>query len=245
MGIYSDRLIEEVRLERMRPEQIERAKARRAAIYVPFGSIEWHGYHNPVGLDAIKAHEQLVGLAQQAGGVVYPAVFFGSGGGHLDWPSSLMVSAEPMIRLVCELLHGFEQDGYAQAILLSGHYPNRPVYLDQAIELFRSERGKMRILAIIENQAPGVPGDHAALHETSSLLYLHPETVDAARLGIPAEGLSDGETHNWMGDEYAGHPCYGLVGIDPRGRASAAAGQVSTENLIAYLREWLGNGAAG
>lgn len=239
MGVYTDQLNEEVRLERMRPEQIERAKARRAAIYVPFGSIEWHGYHNPVGLDAIKAHEQLVGLAQVAGGVVYPAVFFGSGGGHLDWPSSFMVSAAPMIQVVSELLGGFERDGYRQAVLLSGHYPNRPVYLDPAIERYQAAGGKMRVLAIIENEVPGVPGDHASLHETSSLLYLHPDTVDAARLALPAGGLPDGEIHNWMGPESACHPCYGLVGIDPRGRASAAHGQETTGRLLAYLQRWL------
>jgi creatinine amidohydrolase len=242
MGIYSDHLLEEVRLERMRPEQIEQAKARRAAIYVPFGSLEWHGRHNPVGLDAIKAHEQLVGLALRAGGLVYPAVFFGSGGGHLEWPSSFMVSAEPMAQMVSELLHGFERDGYRQAILLSGHYPNRPVYLDQAIETYRAGGGSMRVLAIIENEVPGVPGDHAALHETSFMLYLHPETVASERLVVPAEGMPDDAVHNWMGPESVSHPCYGLVGIDPRGRASAELGRVSTERLIAYFNNWLEGG---
>ena len=72
MPTFSSQRTGEVRIERMRPEQIDQAIARRAAMYVPFGSLEWHGYHNPVGLDALKAHEQLVGLAQQAGGLVYP-----------------------------------------------------------------------------------------------------------------------------------------------------------------------------
>jgi creatinine amidohydrolase len=239
MGVYTDQLAVEVRLERMRPEQIDAARARRAAIYLPFGSLEWHGRHNPVGLDAIKAHEQLVGLALRAGGVVYPAVFFGSGGGHLEWPSSFMVSAEPMIQMVGELLRGFERDGYGQAILLSGHYPNRPVYLDQALAAYRAGGGRMRVLAIIENEIPGVPGDHAALHETSFMLYLHPETVDAAGLVTPANGQPDGEIHNWMGPESHEHPCFGLVGIDPRGRAAAELGRASTEKLIDFLAGWL------
>jgi creatinine amidohydrolase len=240
MGIYSDTIVEEVRLERMRPEQILRAKARRAAIYLPFGSLEWHGYHNPVGLDAVKAHEQLVGLALRAGGIVYPAVFFGSGGGHLDWPSSFMVSAQPMIQVVTELLSAFERDGYQQALLLSGHYPNRPVYLDRAVENYRSGGGTMRVLAIIENEVPEVSGDHAALYETSSMLYLHPEMVAAERLAMPVEGRPDGEVHNWMGPESAAHPCYGLVGIDPRGRADADLGHDTSERLIDYLQNWLG-----
>jgi creatinine amidohydrolase len=239
MGVYSEGIQNEVRLERMRPEQLEQARGRRAAIYLAFGSIEWHGHHNPVGLDAIKAHEQLVGLALRAGGVVYPAVFFGSGGGHLEWPFSYMVSAEPMVQVTRELLRGFERDGYRQAILLSGHYPNRPVYLERAVEEYRAAGGKMRVLTLIENEIPGVHGDHAALYETSAMLHLHPETVDQARLATPTGEAQDGEIHNWMGVESQGHPNYGLVGVDPRGRARADRGREESERLISYLAAWL------
>lgn len=241
MGVFSDHLKEEVRLERMRPEQIEAAKARRPAVYVPFGSMEWHGRQNAVGLDATKTHEQLVGLAAHAGGVVYPPVFFGAGGGHTDWPHSYMVSAAPMVQIVTELLARFEEDGYRQAILMSGHYPNRSEYLDQAAQLHRERGGKMRVLCLIENQAPGVGGDHAAKYETSSMLYLHPETVDMSQLsGPPTDDVGGpGERINWMGDEYKDHPCYGIVGIDPRAHASAEVGRQNTERLIEFLAKWL------
>lgn len=237
MGVYSDNLEEEVRLERMRPEQVAKAKGRRTAIYVPFGSVEWHGYHNPLGLDAIKTHEQLIGLALKAGGVVYPPVFFGSGGGHTDWPNTFMVSKSPMATIVTELLQDFERDGYTHAVLISGHYPNRPEYLDNAIDAYQVAGGKMHVLALIENQAPGVIGDHAAQFETSSMLYLHPELVDHAILQAGAD--TDDAVHNWMGPEFHDHPCYGLVGIDPRGHASAELGQLNTERLIDYLEQWL------
>lgn len=241
MAIYTDQLTTEVRLERMRPDQIDAAKARRPAIYLPFGALEWHGYHNPVGLDALKAHEQLVGLAMQAGGVVYPPIYFGSGGGHTQWPHSYMVNAQAMAQLVTELLHGFQRDGYTHAILISGHYPNRSQYLDAGVTAYQQAGGAMRVLALVENQAPGIDGDHAAKYETSSMLYLDPALVnmDALRgkpdddIGGPAQRI------NWMGDEYQGHPCYGLVGIDPRGHAAVAVGQETTERLIAFLREWL------
>lgn len=243
MAVFSDRLTEEVRLERMCPARIVKAMARRAAIYVPFGALEWHGHHNPVGLDAVKAHEQLVGLACRAGGLVYPPVFFGSGGGHTAWPHTFMVSAGAMVTIVTELLTGFERDGFTAAVLLSGHYPNRPVYLDQAVSAYRQAGGKMRVLALIENEVPGVPGDHAAKYETSSMLYLHPELVDAAVLGIPPGGLPDEEVHNWMGIESAAHPNYGLVGIDPRGHATAEVGRKATQTLLDFLQDWLDQAA--
>jgi hypothetical protein len=43
-----------------------------------------------------------------------------------------------------------------------------------------------------------------------------------------------------MEDAYRGHPCYGLVGIDPRGYASAAVGEANTMRLIDFLADWLG-----
>ena len=241
MGVYSDNLRREVRLERMRPEEVEAAKAERPAIYVPFGSIEWHGYHNAVGLDALKAHEQLVGLAAEAGGVVYPPVYFGSGGGHTDWPSSFMVDPEPMVAIVTNLLNGFDRDGYRKAILLSGHYPNRSQYLNGAVERYREAGGRMEVLALVENQAPDVGGDHAAKFETSYMLYLHPDTVSMDRLEAQphADVRGPDEIVNWMDEEYKGHPCYGLVGIDPREHANMEVGASNSRALIRCLVEWL------
>ena len=241
MGRFSDGLEAEVRLERMRPAQVDAAKERRPAIYVPFGSIEWHGRQNPVGLDAIKAHEQLVGLAARAGGVVYPPVFFGSGGGHLDWPHTFMVSAQPMAQIVLELLHGFERDGYEKAILISGHYPNRAEYLEAAWDAYREAGGTMDVLRLVETQAPGAGGDHAAKWETSAMLHLHPDTVDLGALeGEPTDDIGGPEQKtNWMLEEYRDHPCYGIVGIDPRRYASEAAGRQHTESFLAFLEAWL------
>jgi len=240
MGIFSDNLKYEVRLERMRPGQVDAAKAARPAIYVPFGSVEWHGIHNPVGLDATKAHEQLVGLAMRLGGVVYPPVFLGAGGGHMDYPHTYMVEPAPMISIVTQLLWGFERDGYQKAILLSGHYPNRSEFLDPAVQAYTTEGGKMEVLAIVENQVPGGEGDHAAKYETSAMLYLHPETVDMALLNdLPGEQTGPDQVVNWMQEAYKDHPCYGLVGIDPRRYASAAVGERITANLLDYLAAWL------
>ena len=241
MAHYSDYLTTEVRLERMRPEVIAAAKAQRPAIYVPFGSIEWHGYHNPVGLDALKAHEQLVGLASRIGGVVYPPVYFGAGGGHTDWPTSFTISPEPMTRIVTELLHGFERDGYRKAVLLSGHYPNRTEYLDAARDAYLAAGGTMAVLALVENEAPGAGGDHADKAETSYMLHLLPELVDMDRLRVGRQDDFGGpnESINWMGSEYAGHPNYGLVGIDPRTHASDEVGRAYTEALLGFLAAWV------
>ncbi|MBM3477147.1 MAG: creatininase family protein, partial [Armatimonadetes bacterium] len=46
-----------VRYEEMLPDELREVIRAAPVAYVPLGSLEWHGYHLPVGNDAIKAHE--------------------------------------------------------------------------------------------------------------------------------------------------------------------------------------------
>ncbi len=242
MGVYSSSLKREVRMERMRPEQLDQAIAERPAIYVPTGSIEWHGRQNPVGLDATKAHEQLVGLAARAGGVVHPPIFYSSGGGHADFPHSYMFDPAPIKALMLEHLRLFERNGFKAAILLSGHGPNSRDYLQPALDEYHAEGGAMKALMALESQAISMPGAlHAGKWETSLQLYLHPETVDMdAIAGKPDDDIGPpDEKVNWMGDEFKDHPCYGVWGIDPRAYSSAEDGRDATECLIQFYCDWL------
>ena len=240
MGVYSSNLDREVRLERMRPRQIAEAIAQRPAIYVPYGSLEWHGRQNAVGLDATKAHEQLVGLAARVGGVVFPPVFFGAGGGHGPYPYSFLFTPEPLKAFVTEQLHHFESDGYKTAILLSGHYPNTSEFIDAGVEAYRAAGGTMRVLVFCEAAAPGGAGDHAGKWETSFMMHLHPETVDLAELAGNDGDIGDPENRvDWMDDKFKDHPCYGIWGIDPRAHASAENGKQATEIVITHLAAWL------
>jgi hypothetical protein len=70
----------EVRLERLRPREIEQAMQACPVLYQPLGTVEWHGLHNIVGLDAVKAHHLCVRAARRGGGLVAPALFGGVGG---------------------------------------------------------------------------------------------------------------------------------------------------------------------
>ena len=54
-----------VQMQFLRPGQLEKALRAFPAVYVPFGLIEWHGRHLPLGNDALKAHGILVKTAEQ------------------------------------------------------------------------------------------------------------------------------------------------------------------------------------
>ncbi|MBM4048176.1 MAG: creatininase family protein, partial [Planctomycetes bacterium] len=67
----------EVRYEWLRPAQIVEARQACPVAYVPIGTIEWHGVHNPIGLDTLKIHALCIRCAQQGGGLVFPPLFYG------------------------------------------------------------------------------------------------------------------------------------------------------------------------
>jgi creatinine amidohydrolase len=64
--------------ETLRPVQIEAIRQRTPIAYLPWGALEWHSYHAPIGLDGIKAHGLCEALAREIGGVVLPPVYIGT-----------------------------------------------------------------------------------------------------------------------------------------------------------------------
>ncbi len=66
-----------VRYERLRPAQIVARREACPVAYLPIGTIEWHGEHNPVGLDTLKIHALLELCAQEIGGLVFPPLYYG------------------------------------------------------------------------------------------------------------------------------------------------------------------------
>lgn len=65
-------------IEKMRPVQVAACRRRADVALLPLGAIEWHGVHNPLGVDAIKAHQICCESARKlGGGAVFPALVWG------------------------------------------------------------------------------------------------------------------------------------------------------------------------
>jgi len=66
-----------VRYEEMLPHEIRAAREANPLAYLPLGTLEWHGHHNAVGLDGLKAHALCCRFAEALGGLVMPTIFWG------------------------------------------------------------------------------------------------------------------------------------------------------------------------
>jgi len=211
----------EVRLEFLRPREIEEARAACSTVFQPLGTVEWHGVHNVVGVDAVKAHALCVQAAQRGGGVVSPPLYGGVGG--MNEPHTFIMDPEddvfsrllrPWLEQLCREM---ARDGFKAIIILTGHYgaAQQIVVREAAVRMSRA-------LAIPVLGTPeywlaldeGYTGDHAAWGETSLMMHLFPETVDLTRLGDP--------------------PYKGVAGRDPK-ESSALDGRRLTDTIVSRL----------
>ena len=211
----------EVRLEFLRPKEIEGAKADCSTIFQPLGTIEWHGLHNVVGVDAVKAHALCVRAARKGGGVVCPALYGGVGG--MSEPHTFIMDPEndvfsqllrPWLEQLCREM---VRNGYRAIIILTGHYgaAQQIVVRETAVRMSRAlgipVLGTPEYWLVLDE---GYTGDHAAWGETSLMMHLFPKTVDLSRLDEP--------------------PYQGVGGRDPK-ESSAEDGRRLTETIVSRL----------
>jgi len=193
-----------VQMQFMRPAQLEKALKEFPVAYVPFGLIEWHGRHLPLGNDALKAHGILVKAAEQFGGAVYPPVYF-----HENFPKDHLV---PVIR---DLFERLKRTGFRVILGVTGHNIQGQIdMIDQALKPVVAD-GTVAGMALHEvslSKGEESNSDHAAKWETSNMMFLYPDLVDMAALG-------DGPLAPKM------KPPDGIGGLDPREHASAEVGR--------------------
>jgi creatinine amidohydrolase len=212
----------EVRLELLRPKELEEAQASCPTIFQPLGTIEWHGVHNVVGVDALKAHALCIWAAQKGGGLVAPALYGGVGG--VNQPHTFIMDPENNIfsRLLRpwleQLCREMARDGFRAIIILTGHYgaAQQIVVRETAVRMSRALAipvlGTPEYLLALDVD---YTGDHAAWGETSLMMCLYPDTVDLSRLDEP--------------------PYQGVSGRDPKTEASAEDGRLLTETIVSRL----------
>lgn len=209
------------RLELLRPHEIRAALADRPVVYLPLGTIEWHCEHLPVGLDALTAHGVCLHAAARTGGLVYPPLHFGTGGGHGDYPWTVMMADDSAITaLLGRALSRLQQFGVRCAVLFTGHFADEQIAMIRRIASNWNAAGPpMTVLALAMNGVAPSPiaPDHAGIFETTLLHALWPERVDLGQLQPKPVRTGNIEEDGWGPQRHvAGHPLWGVVGPDPR-----------------------------
>ena len=206
-----------VQFEECFPAELTEAMAAAPLGYLPLGTLEWHGEHSAVGLDALKAHALCLRAAQISGGLVLPPLFFAAdsredlpGGDYLTGgiehgeryhvPGSMFwLRPETYHNLLLDIYEAMRRRGFRAILVLSGHWSSGtlPVVRASGAE-FAARWPDLRWLLLTDqellaDEPPGsplfYPHEHAAGGETALLMHLRPELVDLARTFETARAL--------------------------------------------------------
>ena len=139
----------EVRYNMLRPAQIVARRNASPVVYIPIGTLEWHGVHNPVGADTLQAEGLALMCAQQGGGLVFPPLYYGetrlealmeANAGDREAiaakmelsPDNFLPDRQPFSateqalnyhKLLLHILVEAESLGFRLGVIVAGHYP--------------------------------------------------------------------------------------------------------------------------
>lgn len=173
-----------------------RDEVGRRIIILPVGSLEQHGPHLPMNVDVVIPKNLATMTAERVKSMVLPPIAYGykshptSGGGQL-FPGTTSLDGTTLINLTLDILRETYRHGGRRFLILNGHYENVS-FLTEAVELFIREADGARVVILswwdqvsdemvdklfAEAGFPGWDTEHAAITETSLMLYFSPELV--------------------------------------------------------------------
>lgn len=203
---------------KLRPDDLETIRATIPIACVPWGALNWHGPHLPLGLDGIVVETIAERVIKRTGGVLFPTTWWSID--TMQHPASLPVQRPILRELWHDVFHGLARGGWHIILVISGHYaPAHELALmeaaEEAIERYDVLVLALPHLALVDETML----DHAALWETSLMLALRPELVSLHALGT---GPLTPEKS-------------GVIGSDPRGTASASIGETAIHMAVEHL----------
>lgn len=236
------------RFEEMLPEELLQMQKDGKFVFLPIGSMEWHGPHMGMGVDTLHAEKIAFALAEEMGGAVFPPLYIGTESLRLpeslkrlgfqgdekikgmDFPANTVKSCywppEIFGILVREQVRLLKEMGFRRIAILNGHAAQVQKEILAGI-CEEAEREEMCLVAITVLFAEcGVGLGHAGLAETAIMKAVREEAVDLGKLPPKPEKLFYREFG--IADSGGSDGDY-FVRYDPRD-ASAELG----EQILAY-----------
>jgi len=172
--------------EEMSASELQAALERKSLVYVPIGTLEFHGVHLPLATDAIHAYDFCLAAAARTGGVVLPVSHW-SPHGHEKWPGSMLIREETFRALITDVFTRLAEQEIRWVVASTGHYPEKQEPAIRAIAGAVMERHpKTRIVVSGPWCHPeDSTADHGGKKETSLILALRPQSVHMKRLEEP------------------------------------------------------------
>ncbi len=204
---------------------------------LPFGIIEKHGPHLPLGTDLLDVRYASLHAAEKEYTVVFPEYYFGQIFEARHEPGTMAYSRELQLALLQETTDEMARNGCKKVLIVNGHGGNSSLlpYFAQS----QLAKPHDYVVYIFNQSAPASGGpkkktsvdQHAGESETSKMMISHPELVHPDRAA--SESGADQHRENLPDGVYTGIWWYARFPDHYAGDGSAA-----THELGEYQMNW-------
>jgi creatinine amidohydrolase len=156
---------------------------------LPFGILEKHGPHLPLGTDLINVRYAALHAAEQEYAVVFPEYYFGQIFEAQQQPGTVAYSTHLQLQLLQETTDEMARNGCKKVIIVNGHGGNNSLlpYFAQT-QLAKPHDYVVYVLGLVEPPPGGPPMKtpmdmHGGEGETSTTLISRPDLVHLDRAG--------------------------------------------------------------
>jgi creatinine amidohydrolase len=159
----------------------------RGTCLLPFGIVEKHGPHLPLGTDLLKVRYEVLHAAEQEYAVVFPEYYFGQIFEARHEPGTIAYSTHLQLELLQETTDEMARNGCKKVIVVNGHGGNEnllPFFAQTQLE--KPHDYVVYVMGLVE-PPPGGPAKktsvdlHAGESETSKMLIATPNLVHMDR----------------------------------------------------------------
>jgi creatinine amidohydrolase len=224
------------------PDFVQAIRQAQGTCLLPFGIIEKHGPHLPLGADLLDVRHAALHAAEQEYALVFPEYYFGQIFEAKHEPGTVAYSRETQLRLLQETTDEMARNGCKKVVIVNGHGGNESLlpYFAQS-QLDKPHDYVVYVFGLVETPPGGPPKKtamdmHAGESETSSMLIARPDLVHLDRAN--QESGVDQKRLNLPPSVYTGIWWYARFPEHYSGDGSAATrelGQFKMQNWIDTL----------
>ena len=204
------------------PDFVTAIHQAQGVCVLPFGILEKHGPHLPIGTDLLDVRFAVTNAAQQEFAVVFPEYYFGQIFEARQEPGTIAYPLSTQLTLLQDTVNEMARNGCKKILIVNGHGGNQSLLpLFAQSQLASPHDFVVYLITGIPRDGAGRPAAkssvdlHAGEAETSAMLVARPDLVhmdrakqesgtDQHRLTLPADVYTGIWWYARFPDHYAG-----------------------------------------
>jgi creatinine amidohydrolase len=224
------------------PDFVQAIHQSQGVCVLPFGIIEKHGPHLPLGTDLLDVRFAVSNAVKQEYAVVFPEYYFGQIFEARQQPGTLAYSLSTQLVLLQETVNEMARNGCKKIVIVNGHGGNNSLLPLFGQAQLASQRDYVVYVFGLPNEnvagrpALKTPFDmHAGEVETSNMLIARPDLVHQDRAG--QQSGADQHRQKLPDSVYTGIWWYARFPNHYAGDASAANKELGEFDQKTWSRE--------